>query len=344
MSVGPEATPQAAPAETGDAGAAPEVNLGSEPTTGADSTSTPPAEEPAGDATTQQQILSRVAEQFGFDARQKYRSDDEYLRASTEAFRALSRRDEDAVLGRALRGQEQAFLAFLQAQQQQQHTPPPQQQQQEQPPSWEEFQLLKAKVLDNQGNLRPDASHGDVEQLAAMNDVFQRTLFDLAFRREEAIGSSVDPKLNQAQQIFQHQIAAELQRREQMVAEEQRVSDFEGQHKSWLYADKNTIDSGLTPLGQKFAQYATEYFNTWQQRGIEPPRSEVAQYAYNRLKAEEGTAVSGVTTKPQALRKPGVAPRSAAVDVAKLVDKMSMSDFQAYSAQHPEVAAYLQGG
>jgi hypothetical protein len=287
------------------------------------------SETPEADTEQDRAVLNRLAKEEGLDLRGKYRNDAEFLRSYRELQGALSKRDEDAAIGKMIRGKEQDVLQFLKSQQ----SPPSNGKTQERP-QWEAYQLLEARVLDpSTGQPRSGARPEDVQQLQDLNKGLLRAAYEIAYHPENLLGGIVEKKVAEAKRQWEQEQAGQTAQQ----TENQMLATFEDSHKDWMFANKRDDASGYTPQGYRFLDLCQEIDTNYRRMGAQLPMSALERLAYEALSREQPDSTpSASVAKPQARRRASATTQQPSIEdhLRKMVnDGVPMSEAVARLAE-----------
>jgi hypothetical protein len=243
-------------------------------------------------------ILTRLAKEEGLDLRSQYRTDAEFLRGHKELRTALSKRDEDAAIGKLMRGREQDVLEFFKSKQQ--PVQPANGKAQDNPP-WDGYKLLEARVIDpTTGQPRAGARPEDVQKYQSINDGLLKAAYQMAYHPKEYLAEIVKEQVAQARQDWDRELAG----RASQQTENQMLATFEDQHKDWMFSNKRDDASGYTPQGYRFLDLCQEIDTTYRQLGATLPMSALERLAYESLIREQPESTPTTTAqRPQARRR-----------------------------------------
>lgn len=216
----------------------------------------------------------------------KYKSDQEFIDAVPQLWQLLGERNEDAALGKKYRDRQTDIDAFLKS------GPTKPDKSQPKPPTWEQIQLLRARVYDQQGQLRSDADPKAVEELSTANDRMAQTLHALSTEPETVLKPLLDS--------MREEIRTQLTETQTVQQQQQQINAWTEQNKQQLFVGGD-VNTGLTDFGQRVAQFYTEY------KASVPDELARLQLADRLAKAESVVAGKPKPPPPRAGRKPGVA-------------------------------------
>ena len=279
-----------------------------------------PAVEPAPDGAAEDdatRIATFYAENFNPNATGKFKDDWEFLRSHREMETMLGQRNEDAALGKQLRGHEQEFQQYLTSRSQQQPVAPSQP---EQVPNFEAFRLLQQQVVRDPDTGRPVPAEGAppdaVQRLERALEAQQRTIHDLTYNPQKVLA----PLFQAQSQILQQQAAAVVEQQTRAAQDRGYVQQYEQANSNWLYRDGQNPASGITPQGQRFQDYCGQAA----QAGVSTMGG-VLNYATMAMRAEAVGQPRTLPTKPAAQRKPDVAQQQTATPTeAELIENESL--------------------
>jgi hypothetical protein len=241
----------------------------------------------------------------------QYKSVGEYVKGMHEAKRLIGRRNEEAELGRLLKGNQNEFLEFL-ASKEKRAAPTSDKQS---PPTAQEYELLQARTIDPRTrDFRSDAKPEDVKRYLDVQTELNRRIVEMAFRPEEAF-----------RDMFDQVRGASTQEMSQRLSDEQAVDEFKRTHGKWYYADGTGQTSNPSSRGEEFAGYLKEAAD----EGIRTAKGQL-RYALRALKAEHGIeAIESTPSKrtANAKRKTNTAPAEVDLEDEAALEKMPYSEY-----------------
>ena len=231
----------------------------------------------------------------------KFKSVDDLERSYKELQAAISRRDEDAAVGKQFRQHEPEFQEFLRSKQ----TAEAERAAKEEAskpsiPTMEEVQILEARVLDEQGNFRANARAEDKAKLTSAYDLMKRRAMEFALKGKDAIADTVRSILQEERTKWEQEAA----QRQAYQADAQAVEAFVDQNAEWLFRDAKNPQAGRSPEGDRFVEHVEAKRNYYAQRGIGLPESELVQIAMAEFRVAQNSNGDGrPDVKPGGKRK-----------------------------------------
>lgn len=184
----------------------------------------------------------------------KYGDVESALRGLAEGARAVGQRNQDAEMWQLLKQQpqevQQAIGRILSGEKSSEPVSSPVSSD-ALPRSYDEFEILQKRVLDSEGNVRPNADPGAVAALQRSQRQMQETLLRLASNPAEFLASQA--------QTLQQKLRDEILRETTQTAaqqaatqrEEAEVQQISQQYASQLYENGDLESMKLTPFGSK---------------------------------------------------------------------------------------------
>lgn len=319
-------TVDTAPADAGTAApsdsAIPEGDQIPDGTPAAEDTTTPEADDGTGTS-----LLESFAK-GGVDFRRKYQSDADFLRGVREMQATISRRDEDAQLGKLLRGHEQEIADFFR----QRNAPPPPADKSDGLPPRQEYQMLIARVIDPSTNqARADAKREDIARLRTIQDQLEGQIYDLVQNPKAFLDSLTKEQATAIRNEIQNDLSARMAH----ASIQAEVNAFEDENREWLFANGADESQGWSPQGQRLLAYAREHIASEEAIGNRVNDRRALDVALWRLRAEQADSASPTRAKtpaPRGVRRPSTTGTTETVQarIEKMIAKgASMAEVQA---------------
>jgi hypothetical protein len=310
------------PPEPGDPPPAPAPEPSPEPT---------PAPAPA-----PPNIRQLVQSEWGVDM-SPYQSDYEAIRAMVEAKKLVGVRNDDAVLGRAIRdsGREGDVRAILSGQQPQPPQPPAPEP--EAPVSIQELRYLATQVTrDESGRLVPvpGAAPDAANRFQQAEERYQAQIDRVVTRPEEVVAPVIQKQLAE----FQSQIQRQWDLQQQQARQAQEIAGWAQQNASWLFNGGNP-QQDVSPQGRQCCQL----FDRAVSSGM-PPNAAL-EYATAVVRSQQPQQPPPPQPKPQATRQPavGTPPAETEEQLEKRLQDMDIVEALIARAEHDAAIAGTAG-
>lgn len=239
----------------------------------------------------------------------QYKSVGDYVKGMHEAKRLIGRRNEEAELGRLLKGHQDEFLEYMASKDKRAQTT-----EKQSLPTAQEYELLQARAIDPRTrDFRSDAKPEDVKRYLDIQTELNRRIVEMAFRPEEAF-----------RDVFDRARGASTQEMSQRLSDEQAVDEFKRTHGKWYYADGTGQTATPSTRGEEFAGYLNEAA----EEGVRTAKGQL-RYALRALKAEHGIeAIDSTPSKrtANAKRKTNTAPAEVDLEDEAALEKMPFSE------------------